>query len=172
MSKHHRRSMSLALHSSEILIRLHLPFQSLSKKKENNAVPYVCYICRIAFITVLLYFCFLVCEHGENSKLLFHFKHFYICFRRRFQFPGLPHATNVYLSAWKRWRKVNYRTTSHHLRPNVRVCTSWMCVRRSSSRSQRLCVSGTWPCSITSSIIQLLLDEASTSASPETVLPR
>lgn len=88
----------------------------------------------------------LVCEHWENSKLIFHLKYFYFClFLTSISVSRpelkLPHGTNFYLSAWKLWRKVSYRPPIIYVRNEriVGVAPLDVCPLQLQSRSKTLC---------------------------------
>lgn len=116
MSKQHHEPGSAWLRDTDLFTSSYSEFER--KKCSLFCLLYLQESFHNSFVIFLL--AGLVCEHGENSKLIFHLKYFYFCLFSTSISLSRPqlkllHATKVYLSAWKLWRKVSYRTASHHL---------------------------------------------------------
>lgn len=168
MSKHQRTSMSLAQRYGPVYIFLFKVRPPPPKKK----VPFGSYLSRKAFITVLLHFAsWFICECGNLTP--FHPRRVFHSHLLQFALVCISHislsnfvsftfgafvknsACHQSPSACQPAPVVGQQQKNLSLFSSImtssQVCTSWLCVRRSSSWGQSLCVSGAR--SITSSII-------------------
>lgn len=188
-----RTSENIHEPGSEIRTRLHLPFQSSTPPQKKKA-PFSFLPLQESFYNSFVTFCFLVhlwawklySISSQKSfslstpsvwpRLHFSYFSFEFClfstsvslFGPLFKNPACHQNPSACLPAPVEGQRQKNLSLFSSIMTGFQVCTSWMCVRRSSSWGQSLCVSGAR--SITSSIIKLPLIEAFMSASPETVL--
>lgn len=159
ISKHHRRSMSLALRGSDTD-----PFTSSFSEleKEKKCTFFVLLYLQDSFYSTFVIYLLpgLVCQRGENSKLILHLKYFYFCLFFDVNFSFQASVKNFHMNFDQSFSvclgssggsSVAGRPPVIHIRDEktVCVCPSWTCVRR----GQTLGVSRTRLCSRTSSII-------------------